>query len=100
MNDPAIISAVSPLVTGVLGGVLYWGWRKFVKRLDENRDVTLTAVASLDKKVDAMMQVQKEHQDVDTALFQNYGTRLATNEGKLDVLVQVIATQAMKEGPR
>jgi hypothetical protein len=97
MSDVAIISAVSPMVSGVIVGLLFWGWKKFVNRLDENRDVTLAAVAKVEAKQSEMNRQFAEHTIEDAAIFKAQGERIAKNEGALEVLSQIAAAQAAKE---
>ena len=52
MTDTAIISALSPIATSVFLAGLYWVKKAFIKRMDDNRDVTLSAVDVLTLKLD------------------------------------------------
>ena len=87
------------MATTVVMAILFWGWRKFVKRLDENRDVTLAAVSKLEKKQDDLSERVLLHQAEDTALFNAHAQRISRNEGALEVLTAIAAAQG-KEPPQ
>ena len=99
MTDTAIISAVSPIASGLVMGLLYWGWRKFIRRLDENRDVTLGAVNQLGADFAALSNKVVLHQGEDTTMFNAQGERIARLEGGQAVLTQIAAAQATREKP-
>ena len=81
MTDTAIISAFSPIATSLFLAGLYWVKRAFIKRMDENRDVTLSAVDVLTAKLDIAIEKQALHEVADLALFLAHGERIAWLEG-------------------
>ena len=93
MSDTAIISAISPMVTSVLIALLYWGWRRFIKRLDESRDVTLAAVHEVRVAQESLNEKVVMHQEEDAALFNSHAQRLSRNEGALEVLTAIAAAK-------
>ena len=93
LEDPRFISALSPLVTSTLIALGYWGWRQFKNMLNENRAL----VASMDKKLDKLASGQKDHDELDSARFDNHAARLSKVEGATDVLIQILAA---REGPK
>lgn len=96
---PEMISALSPLITGVLFVGLAWGWRRFRAVLNENRDATISAVdgmrsdvAELKNDFRALGVEIRQHQAEDDVRFHSQGERLATVEGKNHVLETMLTT--------
>ena len=81
MSETPIISALSPIVTTLLLAGLYWVKKAFIKRMDDNRDVTLSAVDVLTAKLDIAIEKQALHEVADLALFLAHGERIAWLEG-------------------
>ena len=81
MSETTIISALSPIVTTLLLAGLYWAKKAFIKRMDDNRDVTLSAVDVLTAKLDIAIEKQALHEVADLALFLAHGERIAWLEG-------------------
>jgi hypothetical protein len=87
VSDTAIISAVSPMVSGLIVALLFWGWRKFVQRIDENRELTLGMKADFKALSDKVVL----HQGEDSTMFNAQGERIARTEGAIDVLKAIAA---------
>lgn len=98
------IVAVLALVTAI-GGLL-WRLRIAVQKDMEATtkryvEPLATKVDDLSRKTDAQTATSIAHQEADSALFTSLGNRMSTSEGKIEVLIQVLASQVQgKEGTR